>query len=88
VHVFVLQMRLWFHRNSVVGTLTILFALGNPEVLTLLISKAFGSLSRGDKFYAPISQKGEEKLQTVGLYGNFLEDFPQIAIQIVSFRGS
>ena len=77
------QMRQWYFRNTFVGTFTILMSLGNPEALNLLVSRCFGSLTPGSRFNAPITEKGIEKLHSVGLYANFLEDIPQLVIQVV-----
>ena len=76
-------MRTWFFKHSALGTMMALLALGNADVLTLLISGAFGNLALGSRFNAPFSVSGQERLHVAGLIGNVLEDIPQIILQAV-----
>lgn len=79
------QVSKWFLDNSAWGTIVALIAVGNPEVLVLLISQTFGSLDQGSVFNAPFSAKSREKLHFAGAIGNILEDIPQIGLQMVRF---
>lgn len=63
-------------------------SLTHIDVVTILHARVFGVFDKGTLFNAPFSRATSKQLSWFGLVGNFLEDIPQLGIQMVcmSFR--
>ena len=79
----ILKVSTWFKSRQATCTVTMMLALTKLDVLLLLTSRAFRSSKRGDMFFAPLSERSSDLISVYGLWGNFLEDLPQIIIQLV-----
>ena len=65
-----------------VSSVVMVFALTKLDTLLLIIARVFRS-KRGDRFFAPFTERARNLFGAYGLFGNFLEDLPQVVLQLV-----
>ena len=78
-----MQTRAWFEKHSVSVTAFLVVAMTHIDVVTILNARVFGAFDKGSLFNAPFSEATLKQLSWFGLVGNFLEDIPQLGIQVV-----
>ena len=76
-------MRAWYDNNSYFVTAGAIVATGNPEVLNVFSSGAFGYVVEGSRLNAPFSSSARRMLMLGGLVNSILEDIPQFILQAV-----
>lgn len=78
-------MRVWWDMHSASAACILILSLSNIDVLFVLFSGAFGE---HELFMMPISKLSKNAVHYYGLPQHFLEDVPQLVLQLVSFRSS
>ena len=76
------KTREWYDAHSAIATCIICLSCTSIETLGLLYSEAFGGYSG---FSMPISKKNETAIRYFGIPQLFLEDLPQLVLQLVIY---